>query len=218
MKVDSKVTQKSWSSISDKAAETYLHNYPKTTIWAIAYFIRHLFHEEKCRVLDVGCGNAQIYAAFKEAGVPIRYTGIDFSLPLIRQARDLTRDDSDAQIIESDCYDFFSKNQAPYDLSICSHILELIESPDLLLHHLSKASKFIAIRWYEPPINQFHVTEVKLSAHPEHAESAPYIRRKMSTDYYENLLRKHNLKLLHQQSHHKDTLHILQSCIHDAPD
>lgn len=211
MKVNTDTTKQSWSSIPKDAAKTYLHYYPKTTIEEISTFIKKVYLEDQCNIIDVCCGNSQIYSYLKERNIDFSYTGIDFSKPLILEAMEVTENDPNARIVESDCYSFLEKDNQRYNVAICSHILELVESPDLLLHYLSNKCDFIAIRWYEPPIHDFHVDEVKRSAHSEHAENAPYIRRKMSVDYYTNLLNKHNLELVNLEGSGKDILHILKN-------
>ena len=106
-------------------------------------------------------------------------------------------------------YDYLLKTDDAYDLSILSHIVECCESPDLLLGRLSSISRYIAIRWYNPPRYQYDFCEIRTSPTPA-AGINPYIRREMSTDYYLYLLNKHNLKIIHE-FRSTDLLHILTS-------
>ena len=39
------------------------------------------------RILDVGCGKADMYAFFNEEGIPVEYYGVDCSLEMIKLAR-----------------------------------------------------------------------------------------------------------------------------------
>lgn len=201
------VTKKSWSNFqTSDQAEKYLKNYPNQS----AYKILEFLGKDVTRIIDVACGNAQLYPVFKEQNSDIVYTGLDFSEPLINAAQKTVSSDENARIISSDMYDYLLKTDDAYDLSILSHIVECCESPDLLLGRLSSISKYIAIRWYNPPRYQYDFSEIRLSPLSGDIGNSPYIRREMSSDYYKHLLNKHNLKIIYEFSG-TDLLHILTS-------
>lgn len=199
------VTKKSWSNFeTTDQTENYLKNYPNQSAYKILEFLGSTVNS----IIDVACGNAQLYPIFKDQNPDIVYTGLDFSEPLVDAAKKTISNDNNARIVVSDMYDYLLNTEEKYDLAVLSHIVECCESPDLLLGRLSSISNYIAIRWYNPPKYQYDFSEIRMSPINESIGNSPYIRREMSTDYYNHLLYKHDLKIIHEFSG-VDLLHIL---------
>ena len=199
------VTKKSWSNFeTTDQTENYLKNYPNQSAYKILEFLGSTVNS----IIDVACGNAQLYPIFKDQNPDIVYTGLDFFLFLVVAAKKTISNDNNARIVVSDMYDYLLNTEEKYDLAVLSHIVECCESPDLLLGRLSSISNYIAIRWYNPPKYQYDFSEIRMSPINESIGNSPYIRREMSTDYYNHLLYKHDLKIIHEFSG-VDLLHIL---------
>jgi len=199
------VTKKSWSNFeTPDQAENYLKNYPNQSAYKILEFLGSTVNS----IIDVACGNAQLYPIFKDQNPDILYTGLDFSEPLVDVAKKTISNDNNARIVVSDMYDYLLNTEEKYDLAVLSHIVECCESPDLLLGRLSSISRYIAIRWYNPPKYQYDFSEIRMSPLSGSIGNSPYIRREMSTDYYNHLLSKYDLKVIHEFSG-VDLLHIL---------
>ena len=73
--------------------------------------------------------------------------------------------------------------------------MELIESQDLLIKYASEFSEHIAILWYEPPVHEYQIIELKGETYGGY-DNTPYVRIKTSKDYYEHLLDKYSLELV----------------------
>lgn len=202
--------QKSWSSISDNAATSYLSYYPTYNKHQFTKFIKPKFR--KARILELGCGNLNTYKLLTQS-LNFEYTGVDFSLPLINAAKKVGG--KGISLIHKDIYEYLESYDGPrFDIILMSHLIELVESQDLLLHYCAKHAPLIAIFWFDPPAHRFHRTEFKVSAHPSETKYAPYLRIKTSTDFYKHLLEKHNLKIIYKSRNPEtpqDVLHILES-------
>jgi len=186
--------KESWSSISDEDAKSYLHYYPKDGKLFLANHLRDM--NKPIRLLEAGCGNAQNFSIFNNIIKDFQYTGVDFSEPLINAAKIETERHDNACICHDDVFSFFSNlNKAQrFDVIFISHVIELIESQDLLLWYAAQYADMIAILWYEPPIHDHQIIEMKEATY-KNCPNTPYIRIKTSKDYYEHLLDKHNLRL-----------------------
>ena len=84
MEINTEITTQSWV-ITDELAKTYLHNYPKQMKESLSRYIATI--TDKPKVLDIGCGNAQIYPILKNNNLNIEYTGVDIVDSLLSVAK-----------------------------------------------------------------------------------------------------------------------------------
>lgn len=201
--------EKSWSAISPKAALNYLDYYPAENKTEIARFIKN---NKLKTALELGCGNCTTYLHIAKS-VDIDYTGVDFSEPLIQAAKERTKNKQNCRIVKQDIFKYLEKcSSNSFDIIIISHVMELVESQELLLAQATRCSKYIAILWFEPPSHDFHTVELKPSAHPKDSDNAPYLRIKTGSSFYKHIVEKYGLKVMQKnvnRNHTKDLLHIL---------
>ena len=184
----------SWSSISKDFAKEYLRYYPKQCKMFMSDFISKLDKEKKVKLLELGCGNCQNYEIYNNAN-NIEYTGVDFSETLLDVAREQYGQNDNITLVYEDIFKFLANSNEYYDICLLYHVIELTSSQDLLLDMASKISKYVGILWYEPPIHDHQIVELKDETYPN-TPNTPYIRIKTSRDYYEHLIEKHNLMLV----------------------
>ena len=185
--------KESWSSISNEDAREYLKYYPHDAKKALIPFLQSL--DKDIKMLEVGCGNCQNFPIYNNSLVNMDYTGVDFSEPLVRVAVEEYGDLENFNVECSDFYDFFESSIKRFDITLMYHVMELVESQDLLIKYASESSDYIAILWYEPPIHDCQIIELKGETYGGY-ENTPYIRIKTSKDYYEHLLDKYSLDLV----------------------
>ena len=101
------------------------------------------------------------------------------------------------------------KVSGQYDFAIYSHVVELLECPERALRSALKFTRTIVIRFYEPP--DFEEDSVELRwMDVGQSEEVPFIRRKMSKDYYRLMLSKLGCKEVHvYRDITKDQIHVL---------
>lgn len=203
------VLEKSWSSFSHGVAETYLKGFghpAETSKTIVADLIRQLSGGGEVSILDVGCGNAQMLQFLKDQGIKCHYTGVDFSLPLLKVAM---RNFPDSEFL-CDNIETLLSLKGTYDIALYSHVIELLSSPEEALLAARKVARKIMIRFYEPP--EFEVDRVELKEMDIGAETkVPYLRRKMSRDYYRLVLYKIGCRKveIYKDTASKDQVHLL---------
>lgn len=204
--------RRAWSAFSDDIAKKYLkgYGYPST---ASRRLLREVLAElsdgRPLRLLDLGCGNAQLYEFFRETGLDFRYTGVDFSDVLLTAAIDALRDDSNVELIKGDI-ETLEGISGEFDFAIYSHVIELLSCPEASLRNARRVARRIAIRFYEPP--EFDVDRVELrTMDVGDGRTEPYLRRMMSRDYYRLILAKIGCTRvdIYQEAGDKDQIHIL---------
>ena len=209
MKINNDILEASWSSIDISEAPHYLHYYPKDTVKKLGEFINRKVFDGVLRaspsLTELGCGNAQHFSLLNDM-CGVHYCGVDFSKNLCEAAVAAYGKENNFNILHRDIYETSYGD----DIILISHLMELISSPSLLLSKCQ--SKYIAIRWYEPPLFDHDIVELLPYAHPGSTEKAPFLRRKMGKGYYKYLLERHSLSLIEEHSGHnpKDVLHILE--------
>ena len=203
--------QRSWNSVDQETAAAYLKTkgYPsqesKTLLLAI---LRQRFAEHRPRILDLGCGNGQLYEYFLKQGFLCDYTGVDFSLPLLAAARSAHAGDPNARFVEDDV-ETLEAIGGHFDVAIYSHVLEVIASPERSLHRAKSLAPLVVIRFFEPPDFDLDCTELKEM--DLGGGMVPYLRRKMSRRYYQMMLDglgEHTL-VRHRCPADKDQVHVL---------
>ncbi|KGX91044.1 class I SAM-dependent methyltransferase [Pontibacillus marinus] len=113
--------------------------------------IEHLKDKKTFKILDVGCGTGQFtsllsnYFDYKELEVEI--DGVDSSPEMLKVAEELTRNDRNIKLIESDILSFKPKQK--YDLIFSSEMIHLVDDTQEFferLNNLISMDGVIAIR------------------------------------------------------------------------
>jgi SAM-dependent methyltransferase len=194
MEINTKISTDSWSSIDLESSKSYLHYYSKSMKQELSEFISSI---ESPKVLDIGCGNAQIYPILKSRNTSLKYFGLDISKNLLEVAKSVVS--SEDVLIECDIYKFLDENKEKFTMSIFGHMIECTESPDFLISKSSNFSDYISILWYDYPKYDYDISFINNNPHSKD-EFKPYIRRKIGRDYWEMILKKNNLKMVHRKS------------------
>jgi ubiquinone/menaquinone biosynthesis C-methylase UbiE len=199
----------SWNAFSPDIAEQYLKTYGHPSVSSKALLVDVLKQYTTSitmpRVIDLGCGNAQMGEYFAEQQFPCTYTGVDFSDVLLDVGRRVL---PEAQFIKDDV-NTLTQIAGRYDVAIYSHVVELLTSPEESLAAARKLADLIVIRFYEPP--EFETDSVELRwMDVGNDQQVPFIRRKMSRDYYRLLLTKLDCKRVDIfRDASKDQVHVL---------
>lgn len=191
MNINIDISSKSWGDISEDLAKNYLHNYPVDMKIELSKFISTV--NPAPSILDIGCGNAQMYTILKRYNDNIRYVGIDISKPLLEAAKSVVK--NDAFLVETDIYKYMMELNESFDFAIISHMLECIESPELIIAKASEKCEYIAIHWFDTP--KYEYDAVTIASNPHSQESfKPYIRRKIGKNYWKYITDMYYLKLI----------------------
>lgn len=179
-------SSESWGAFSPDIAASYLKSFghPAAGSKQILLDVMRKANKEKLpSVLDLGCGNGQLYEYFKKAGWRCNYTGVDFSDALLDVAR---RENPDASFVQGDVNHLPELISGKFDYVIYSHVVEILESPERSLLEAKKVTNSILIRFFEPP--EFDIDTVELREMDLGRGKVPYLRRKMSRSYYRLIL------------------------------
>lgn len=200
--------RESWDAFSPEVAAAYLKTFGHPASGSkqiLLDVIRSLSDRAKPSVLDLGCGNGQLLEFFKEKGLACDYTGVDFSDALLAVAR---RQNHEASFIRGDVNQLSTLVSDRFDFVIYSHVIEMLESPELSLHEAKKATNRVLIRFFEPP--EFEVDTVELREMDLGLGKVPYLRRKMSKSYYQLILANAGCKRVDvYRDVSKDQVHVL---------
>jgi len=181
----------SWNSFNADAACAYLKDNHQASLNSkkiLTNILKKFCKPQRISIIDLGCGNGQLYDYFKKEKLFCNYTGVDFSVPLIDAARSAHQDDQYANFITGDVSKFEGID-GKYDFAILSHVIEMASSPDAVLFYAKKVAKRVVIRFFEPPEFDFDFVELREMEVGE-GKKVPYIRRKMSKDFYRLILTK----------------------------
>src|SRR5207249_3913137 len=125
--------ERSWGSMSRELAARYLKTYghpSQTSKQLLVDVLENLAHgrlglrRRTLSILDLGCGNAQLYEYFKERGLRCSYTGVDFSAPLLDVARENHAGDEAARFVTDDVVELRNVH-GRFDVVLYSHVLEM---------------------------------------------------------------------------------------------
>ena len=181
--------QKSWGSFSEERAKTYLKTSGSPSLRSrqlLAEVLADYGRSHLLSVIDLGCGNGQLYEPLRDTDAIARYVGVDFSLPLLEAARQAYAGDSRAEFLQDDV-SALEKVTERFDFVIYSHVIEMLASHELSLRRASQIADRILIRFFEPP--EFDAVTVELREMDVGTDATvPYIRWKMSRDYYRLIL------------------------------
>lgn len=199
---------RSWNSFSASLAGDYPKTSQRSQEMLGEVLKQHALSRPLC-VLDLGCGNGQLYEHLRSTGSLARYVGVDFSTPLLAAARQAFHGDAGAEFVQ-DNVSLLGKVTGPFDFIIYSHVIEMLESPELSLRRARDLGEKILIRFSEPP--DFDTVTVELREMPVGEDkTAPYICWKMSRDYYHLILANIGCKRvdIYQAEGDKDQIHVL---------
>jgi ubiquinone/menaquinone biosynthesis C-methylase UbiE len=197
---------KSWQAFSPEIARIYLDGYGGPAESSKELLLNILKSNQAVSILDLGCGNAQLYEYFKSQNYICKYTGIDFSEPLLAAARNKH---PEAEFIADDVHKLDALSGRNFDFVIYSHVLEMLESPHASLLQAKEYSSRIAIRFFEPP--EAEVDRVELLEMEGGKGLVPYLRRTMSKKYYQLILHQIGCKRVDiYLDISKDQVHVLR--------
>ena len=199
---------KSWNSFSSESAGQFLKTFgtpSKSSNQIIRDLIPKVVNCKNPSILDLGCGNGVLFEYLKNKNYECNYTGVDFSEPLIKVAREIC---PEARFICCDVNELSTNLSDNFDLILYSHVIEMLESPELSLIEARKLSNLIMIKFFEPPSNQ--PDKVELCEMDFGKGAVPYLRRTMSFDSYRLILSKIGCKKVDiYKDISKDQVHIL---------
>jgi SAM-dependent methyltransferase len=206
------VLKTTWSAFSPEIAKVYLDGYGHPSGRSkilMASVLKEVFGERKFRLADFGCGNGHLYDFFKQSGLACEYFGYDFSTTLIEAARIRYPDDPHVHFMEADIEDP-ELTITPCDVTMYSHVLETLQSPQRSLAAARKTSPLVMIRFFEPPAGRFDIAEIR-QLDTGGPATGPYLRRTMSESYYNLLLHEVGCGSVdvHQVDGDKDQVHVL---------
>ncbi len=207
------VLKESWSAFSRDIAKIYLDGYGHPSLRSkalVASLLREIFGDRPFRLADFGCGNGQMYDFFKSRGLACEYFGYDFSDSLLDAGRVRFAGDANGHFVEADIGNPEPATE-PCDVVLYSHVLEILPSPERSLIAARRTAPLVMIRFFEPPVSEYDLVEVKqLDVGP--VATAPYLRRTMSKDYYNLILNKVGCRSVevHQVDGDKDQVHLLR--------
>jgi ubiquinone/menaquinone biosynthesis C-methylase UbiE len=199
----------SWGSFAPEIAKKYLKSYGHPSLSSkelLLEVLKAYTHGNlKPKLLDLGCGNGQLGEFFISSNFECEYTGVDFSEVLLSAAR-LALPNS--RFIQSDINNLQEIGDE-FDVAIYSHVFELLSSPEECLHAAKRLADIIVIRFYEPPDFEFDSVELRWME-SGFGEQIPYLRRKISRDFYRLILAKVGCKLVEvYRDSTKDQVHVL---------
>ena len=199
----------SWNSISQKVAKNYLKTFGSPSIESklILYEVLKEMAAGNClSLVDLGCGNDNLAEYLSEKKLNFSYTGVDFSTSLLNAAQEAY---PSANFVCDDV-NLLQNVNGIYDVAVYSHVIEMLPSPEQSLLSAQRFAKKIIIRFFEPP--EAYVDWVELLDMDVGGEfRVPYIRRRMSKDYYRLILSKMGCKTVdvYRDDNSKDQIHVL---------
>lgn len=135
-------------------------------------------------MLDVGCGNGRLMEDLR--GIPnLEYFGVDISEPLLAAARRRyprgkfahasAEEIEPARLVELGL-------PGEFDVSVLSHVLEIVENPTQVLRSVRALSKSAFIEFFDPPTERDDSCGIRFMEHGH--GPVPYLRRSISTGAY----------------------------------
>lgn len=202
------ILENSWGAFTQKAALEYLKTFgtPSMESKLILFeVLKEISEGRSLSVIDLGCGNANLAEYLTEKNLSFEYTGVDFSKALLTAAKEIY---PHADFICDDVNSLANVTRK-YDVAVYSHVIEMLSSPERTLLAAQQFAKKIVIRFFEPP--EFDVDTVELLDMDVGGDKrVPYLRRKISKDYYRLILSKMGCtKVDVYRDSHKDQIHVL---------
>jgi predicted TPR repeat methyltransferase len=201
------ILKESWGSFTQKLSKVYLNGYGHPSDYSkkmVVDILKGKF-SGSFSLLDLGCGNAHLAGFFRDNQLPVAYTGVDFSDALLNAAREKNPKDQ----FVCDDVNSLEKLTKTYDVALYSHVIEMLGEPEASLMAACKKAPLIMIRFFEPPVFNSDCVEIKEMDVGDN-KKVPYLRRKMSADYYRMICEKCGVKKVEVYSDHttKDEIHI----------
>jgi ubiquinone/menaquinone biosynthesis C-methylase UbiE len=199
----------SWNAFSPEVAAQYLKTYGHPSVSSKALLVdvlrQYTANAKVPKVIDLGCGNAQLGEYFIEKDFRCDYTGVDFADVLLDAGRKAL---PSSQFIKDDV-NTLTRVSGEYDVALYSHVVELLSAPEDSLSAARRLSDLVVIRFYEPPEFESDVVEM-LWMDVGAEKSVPFLRRKMSRDYYQLVLSRIGCKRVDvYRDTSKDQVHVL---------
>jgi ubiquinone/menaquinone biosynthesis C-methylase UbiE len=207
------VLKTSWSNFTREIAKVYLNGFgspsPRSKV-LMASVLKEVFGERSFTIADFGCGNGHLADFFREQGLDVEYHGYDFSTSLLQAGRERFEGSPRTQFFEADIEDP-ELCIAPCNVVLFSHVLEILQSPQKTLLAAKRNAPLIMIRFFEPPVGEFDVTQL-LQMNTGSETTVPYLRRTMSAAYYNLILHEIGCRSVevHQVDGDKDQVHLLR--------
>lgn len=208
-----KKIEESWSAFSQETAKRYLIDFGKgaETSKILSYEVLKRYYPNEISIIEFGCGNGQFIGSLIENyGLNnFTYIGVDFSESLLNAAKERFEQDSRLSFISQDI-ESFDANGISTDVCIFSHVVEILSCPEIALNTAKKISKKILIRWFEPPNHIYDTVELR-EMPVEEGKAVPYMRRKMSRNFYKMILKTIDCTKVDafKDSHSTDEVHLL---------
>jgi len=195
MEINTQISGESWGKIGKDEAIKYLHSYPKDSKIELSRYIAE--KKSSPRVLDLGCGNAQLYPILKDRNPNLVYKGVDIADSLVEVAREVVGDPS--SIIKEDLFSYIGREREFYDFIVLGHMLECSESPEFLVSNSMSRCESLAVLWFDYPKYEYDSIFINSNPHSSGShEFRPYIRRKIGSSYWNFILDKNNMVLSHR--------------------
>lgn len=207
------ITKDSWSAFDGETAKIYLDGYghpSERSKFLMSSVLKEMFGEARFHLADFGCGNGHLCQFFRDQGLSLEYTGYDFSTSLLNAARARYACSDDTAFVEGDIQDPDLQGE-PADIVLFSHVLETLESPGASLAAARNMAPRIMIRFFEPPADRHDTAVLRMMPVGPGQPEVPYIRRSMSSQYYDMLLNDAGCKAvaIHQVKNDRDQVHVL---------
>jgi SAM-dependent methyltransferase len=205
--------RRSWGSLSRARSRAFLNTEDAASVGSkklLAEVLAGVGRGRELRLLDLGCGNAQLYTYLRAVGLRCRYTGVDYSEPLLEAARDAHADDEAADFLSADVITLEGIERG-YDVAIFSHVIEMLSCPQEALANARRVADAIAIRFFEPPEHDADVVELR-ELDAGDGCVVPYLRRKISRDHYRLMLARIRCKSVdvYRDEMSVDQIHLLR--------
>lgn len=197
----------SWNAFPKSIAQRYLKSFghPSQDSQLVLYEVLEKLGPKPMRLVDLGCGNGNLGEYLTEKGLAFTYTGVDFSDILLDAAREAFPSGN----FVCDDVNTLANLHESFDVACYSHVIEMLPSPESSLRAASRIAKKIVIRFFEPPAEREDWVEL-LDMDIGSTHKVPYLRRRMSLDYYRLILSKIDCKQVDiYRSTSKDQIHVL---------
>jgi 2-polyprenyl-3-methyl-5-hydroxy-6-metoxy-1,4-benzoquinol methylase len=194
------VITNSWNTFTEEYSKNYLNDADSVLPKTLSNFIFKEFSIPN--LIDIGCGNARLYNYLLNEKRDFSYEGFDISEPLINAAKVKYEKNKNfyCKLVDSKLTDLSQINKK-FDIAVCTHLVELCESPENLFHTMTNLSDTVGIIWYEYP--RFEYTQLEIRNYVSHDMQekniiTPYLRNRYSKYYLKFLMDRFSLKSIHK--------------------
>ena len=197
----------SWGAFPKDIARRYLKSFghPSEESKQLLFEVLEQLGPQQMKLVDLGCGNANLGEFLRAKGLNCLYTGVDFSDALLEAAREAL---PDARFICDDV-NTLANVPAGFDVACYSHVIEMLPSPESSLLAAKKVARCIVIRFFEPPAERADCVEL-LEMDVGAVARMPYLRRQISQAYYEMILERIGCQSVDvYRTGSKDQVHVL---------